>query len=44
MSRNQIQVAYLYCISLATDQKEQKKKNICNIWTLLLALSTKNLI
>ena len=26
MSRNQIQVAYLYCISLATDQKEQKKK------------------
>ena len=43
MSRNQIQVAYLYCISLATDQKEQKK-NICNIWTLLLALSTKNLI
>ena len=28
MSRNQIQVAYLYCISLATDQKEQKKKYV----------------
>ena len=24
MSRNQIQMAYLYCLSIPTDQKEQK--------------------